>query len=189
MLGLSSDLSDNIFTLVFLPDGYATAMGSGCWTARRRCRFWSSCPSSARIPASGPFRVYARTLYPLCLLASFICWTTAEPCRVCCGVQGMVDPGEFVTATLRREFAEEALDLEGADEKTKHAIQKRIDEAFANGREVRCIVIRETVSQLLNQCHSCYLSLLLELLLSFFFGAMRYYLVLISLRWRRIGLF
>lgn len=49
---------------------------------------------------------------------------------------GMVDPGEFVTATLRREFAEEALDLEGADEKTKHAIQKRIDEAFANGREV-----------------------------------------------------
>ena len=52
-------------------------------------------------------------------------------------VPGMVDPGEFLTTTLRREFAEEALDLEGADEETKHAIEKRIDKAFANEQEVR----------------------------------------------------
>ena len=53
------------------------------------------------------------------LLATWV--GSAEACRE------MVDPGEFVTTTLRREFAEEALDLEGADEKTKHAIEKRID--------------------------------------------------------------
>ena len=84
----------------------------------------------------------------------------------------MVDPGEFVTATLRREFAEEALDLEGADEKTKHAIEKRIDEAFANGQEVRCIVIREIVSHLLK----------VSLLLSFTHTRLSIILLLLLLR-------
>lgn len=147
-------------------------------TARRRCRFWSSWPSSARIPASGPFRAYALTLYNTIysILSLLIGLCNGSCVPVYCGAQGMVDPGEFVTTTLRREFAEEALDLEGADEKTKHAIEKRIDEAFADGKEVRCIRYAHlTLSYTLSyptdsvvvalveqKCHSCYLTLVHE---------------------------
>ena len=48
----------------------------------------------------------------------------------------MVDPGENVSATLKREFGEEALNSLEVDEKTKRDLQKRLDQFFANGTEV-----------------------------------------------------
>lgn len=49
---------------------------------------------------------------------------------------GMVDPGELVTATLKREFAEEALNSLEADEKNKNALLKKVDKFFEDGSEV-----------------------------------------------------
>lgn len=49
---------------------------------------------------------------------------------------GMVDPGELVTATLKREFAEEALNSLEADEEKKKALLKKIDKFFKGGFEV-----------------------------------------------------
>lgn len=49
---------------------------------------------------------------------------------------GMVDPGELVTATLKREFAEEALNSLEADEGKKEALLKKVDKFFESGFEV-----------------------------------------------------
>ena len=51
-------------------------------------------------------------------------------------LKGMVDPGELVSATLKREFAEEALNSLEADEEEKDAIRNAVDEVFQNGVEV-----------------------------------------------------
>jgi hypothetical protein len=52
----------------------------------------------------------------------------------------MVDPGEKVTSTLRREFAEEALnDLEMAPTE-KEGIRERLDALFAHGQEVEILI-------------------------------------------------
>jgi len=51
-----------------------------------------------------------------------------------------VDPGELVTATLKREFAEEALNSLEADEKNKNALLKKVDKFFEDGSEVNQLV-------------------------------------------------
>ncbi len=48
----------------------------------------------------------------------------------------MVDPGELVTVTLRREFAEEALNALELDENQKRIINKHVERLFQNGVEV-----------------------------------------------------
>lgn len=49
---------------------------------------------------------------------------------------GMVDPGELVTATLRREFGEEALNSLEANEHNKGSLEKKIDDLFQHGFEI-----------------------------------------------------
>jgi len=46
---------------------------------------------------------------------------------------GMVDPGENVSATLKREFGEEALNSIQASKKQKEELEERIEELFENG--------------------------------------------------------
>ena len=48
----------------------------------------------------------------------------------------MVDPGELVSETLKREFAEEALNSLEVDEQKKSAIRDGIEGVFKSGREV-----------------------------------------------------
>ncbi len=54
----------------------------------------------------------------------------------------MVDPGELVNVTLKREFAEEALNSLELDEDHKELIQESVDEVFRNGKEVYLIYYR-----------------------------------------------
>lgn len=55
----------------------------------------------------------------------------------------MVDPGELVTATLRREFGEEALNsLEEVSDSGKNAMEGKIEEFFRRGIEVKYEIIR-----------------------------------------------
>lgn len=55
---------------------------------------------------------------------------------------GMVDPGEQISATLKREFAEEAMNsLDADDEQQRHKIDKLIADAFNSAAEVRLSVI------------------------------------------------
>uniref|UniRef100_A0A224YQV3 ADP-ribose pyrophosphatase n=1 Tax=Rhipicephalus zambeziensis TaxID=60191 RepID=A0A224YQV3_9ACAR len=49
---------------------------------------------------------------------------------------GMVDPGELVSATLRREFSEEAMNSLSLSEKDKHALEKSLELFFSKGIEV-----------------------------------------------------
>lgn len=51
-------------------------------------------------------------------------------------MKGMVDPGELVTTTLKREFAEEALNSLELDDQAKDDISKAVDKVFQNGVEV-----------------------------------------------------
>ena len=52
-------------------------------------------------------------------------------------LKGMVDPGETVMATLRREFGEEAMNCLQADEPGKAATKIKVDKFFQkNGDEV-----------------------------------------------------
>lgn len=51
--------------------------------------------------------------------------------------QGMVDAGEFITATLKREFGEEALNSLEASEEEKREMEKMIAKLFDGGTEVR----------------------------------------------------
>ena len=49
----------------------------------------------------------------------------------------MVDPGEKVTVTLKREFAEEALNSLGdGSEEQKKEISESVEKAFREGKEV-----------------------------------------------------
>ena len=48
----------------------------------------------------------------------------------------MVDPGETLTKTLKREFAEEALDIEENDESRKKRVLAAVALAFNKGVEV-----------------------------------------------------
>jgi len=49
---------------------------------------------------------------------------------------GMVDPGEQVSATLKREFGEEALNTTQVTEKEKHKLEKSIEILFSGGNDV-----------------------------------------------------
>lgn len=49
---------------------------------------------------------------------------------------GMVDPGENISRTLKREFGEESLNSLVADEQEKQRMQTLIDEVFAKGVEI-----------------------------------------------------
>lgn len=49
---------------------------------------------------------------------------------------GMVDPGEHVSVTLRREFMEEALDSGTLGSKDKDTIEKQLKAFFDNGKEI-----------------------------------------------------
>lgn len=48
----------------------------------------------------------------------------------------MVDAGEVVTATVRREFGEEAMNSIQMSSAEKKRMEKELDELFATGREV-----------------------------------------------------
>jgi len=49
---------------------------------------------------------------------------------------GMVDPGEKVSVTVKREFMEEALDSTGAGKENLDSLKAMVDEFFAGGEEV-----------------------------------------------------
>ena len=51
-------------------------------------------------------------------------------------LQGMVETGEVVTMTIRREFREEAMNALQASEEEKREIEKSVNDLFAGGVEV-----------------------------------------------------
>lgn len=55
----------------------------------------------------------------------------------CDWVQGMVAPGEDVSATLKREFSEETMNSLEMPSTELREIKRRVRETFKNGREVR----------------------------------------------------
>ena len=52
-----------------------------------------------------------------------------------------MDPGEFVSVTLKREFGEEALNSQELSDEEKHKMEETISELFHNGTEVSCEVV------------------------------------------------
>jgi len=48
----------------------------------------------------------------------------------------MIDPGELVSETLRREFGEEAMNSLEADSKQKERLKTQVSELFRHGSEV-----------------------------------------------------
>ena len=52
-------------------------------------------------------------------------------------LQGMVDAGEKVSVTLKREFGEEAMNSLDAQKDDKKKIKKDVDTLFKSGQEVR----------------------------------------------------
>lgn len=53
--------------------------------------------------------------------------------------QGMVDPGDTVSATLKKEFGEEAMNSLEADPEEKKKIEKQINQLFTQGEEVNYV--------------------------------------------------
>ena len=51
-------------------------------------------------------------------------------------VQGMIDPGELVSETLKREFGEETMNSLQADDDKKAKLKTQVAEFFKNGSEV-----------------------------------------------------
>ena len=51
----------------------------------------------------------------------------------------MVDPGDTVSATLKKEFGEEAMNSLEASPEDKKKIEKQINELFSQGDEVKFI--------------------------------------------------
>ena len=49
---------------------------------------------------------------------------------------GMVDPGETVSTTVRREFMEEAMDSTGEMQGNTEDMEKMVTDFFANGKEI-----------------------------------------------------
>ena len=48
----------------------------------------------------------------------------------------MVDPGEKINVTLKREFAEEALNSLGVTDEQKRIIHESLEKVFEGGKEV-----------------------------------------------------
>ena len=53
--------------------------------------------------------------------------------------QGMVDPGERVSVTLKQEFLEEALDVANMTEEVEQQCREQVNALFQGGNEVHCI--------------------------------------------------
>ena len=53
--------------------------------------------------------------------------------------QGMVDPGENVSATLKREFGEESLGALDMPAEKRAEVEKKLDQLFKGGEEV-CVL-------------------------------------------------
>jgi len=53
-------------------------------------------------------------------------------------MQGMIDPGELVSETLKREFGEEAMNSLEANSSQKEKLKIQVAELFKNGSEVCC---------------------------------------------------
>ena len=53
-------------------------------------------------------------------------------------VQGMVEPGQVVTQTLKAEFGEEAMAKLNVTDDERGRISRQIDKLFNNGIEVIC---------------------------------------------------
>ncbi len=49
---------------------------------------------------------------------------------------GMVDPGEVVSATVRREFLEEAMDATAVSKEEKKEMEEKVKGFFEKGREM-----------------------------------------------------
>ena len=52
-------------------------------------------------------------------------------------MQGMVDPGDTVSRTLRKEFGEEAMNTLEATPEEKQQMERQINELFKEGHKVR----------------------------------------------------
>ena len=63
-------------------------------------------------------------------------YSGASPSLYPC-TQGMVDPGDTVSRTLRKEFGEEAMNSLEATPEEKKQIEKQINELFQGGHKVR----------------------------------------------------
>ncbi len=61
-------------------------------------------------------------------------------------LQGMVEPGDTVSATLKKEFGEEAMNSLEASEAEKKEIEGHINTLFCQGDEVNCPPISDTCS-------------------------------------------
>jgi len=51
-------------------------------------------------------------------------------------VQGMVEPGDTVSTTLRKEFGEETMNSLEASPKEKKKIEEQLNQLFLHGEEV-----------------------------------------------------
>ena len=59
----------------------------------------------------------------------------------------MVDPGEHISVTLKREFGEEALNLLEASEEDRCHLKQAIDEFFTGGFEVNSCAVLLCIKQ------------------------------------------
>lgn len=53
----------------------------------------------------------------------------------------MVDAGEQLNVTLKREFGEEALNSIDVSENKKDSIKHHVDQLFQHGTEVKCVCL------------------------------------------------
>ena len=57
-------------------------------------------------------------------------------------LQGMVDPGEHVSLTLKREFLEEAMDSENMSPEEQKEVEAQINKHFSQGIEVHVLSVK-----------------------------------------------
>lgn len=65
----------------------------------------------------------------------------------------MVDAGEVVSATLKREFAEEALNALGVEEARRKSIEQALDQVFQGGVEVTLALVNMRIEHKLEVQH------------------------------------
>ena len=64
--------------------------------------------------------------------------------------QGMVEPGDTVSATLKKEFGEEAMNSLEASPEEKKKIEGQVNQLFSQGEEVKSYCMLTLYSQTLN---------------------------------------
>ena len=57
------------------------------------------------------------------------------------GLQGMVEPGDTVSATLKKEFGEEAMNSLEATTEEKKRIEEQISKLFSHGEKVSEVLL------------------------------------------------